>query len=158
MTIFGRGHAEIGRLPFIKDLNGLGFHSWDLGFAGSVVDFDIAGGHNWEIDHGYFERVVWPAIAHRFPLMEELRLRDSWIGHYDRNTLDGNMILGNWPGRVDNFYVACGFSGHGLMHAPAVGRALSELVLDGGYKTIDLTRMGYGRVLDNAPYTERGIR
>jgi FAD-dependent oxidoreductase domain-containing protein 1 len=90
--------------------------------------------------------------------MEELKLRDSWVGHYDRNTLDGNMILGNWSGRLENFHVACGFSGHGLMHAPAVGRALSELVLHGEYRTLDLTRMGYRRVLDNAPYAESGIR
>lgn len=155
---FWECRATIERLPFVKDLNGLGFHPWDRGHAGSVVDFGIAAGHNWVVDHGYFERVVWPAIAHRFPAMEELRLRESWVGHYDRNTLDGNMILGNWPGRFENFFVACGFSGHGLMHAPAVGRALAELVLQGGYRTIDLTRMGYGRVLAGEPYAEAGIR
>ena len=44
-----------------------------------------------------------------------------------------------------------------MMHAPAVGRALSELIVKGRYETIDLSRMGYGRVLDNAPYPERGI-
>lgn len=47
------------------------------------------------------------------------------VGLYDQNRLDGNMIIGNQPGRLDNFYRACGFSGHGLMHAPAVGRAYS---------------------------------
>lgn len=155
---FWECRTTIEPLPFVKDLNGLGFHPWDRGYAGSVVDFDITAGHNWDVDHDYFQRVVWPAIAHRFPAMEELRLRESWVGHYDRNALDGNMILGNWPGRLDNFYVACGFSGHGLMHAPAVGRALMELVLHGGYRTIDLTRMGYGRVLAGEPYAEAGIR
>jgi hypothetical protein len=43
------------------------------------------------------------------------------------------------------------------MHAPAVGRALTELIVKGGYETIDLRRMGYQRVLDNAPYAETGI-
>ena len=62
-----------------------------------------------------------------------------------------SWILGNWPGKLDNFYVACGFSGHGLMHAPAVGRALAELIVKGRYETLDLTRMGYQRVLDKAP-------
>jgi glycine/D-amino acid oxidase-like deaminating enzyme len=47
--------------------------------------------------------------------------------------------------------------GHGLMHAPAVGRALAELIVGERYETIDLTRMGYQRVLDNAPYAETGI-
>jgi glycine/D-amino acid oxidase-like deaminating enzyme len=68
------------------------------------------------------------------------------------------MIIGNRPGSLDNFYLACGFSGHGLVHAPAAGRALSELILHREYRTIDLTRMGYQRVLDDAPYAETGIR
>ncbi len=147
-----------GPLPFIKDLNGLGMHRWDKGFTGSVVDFAIAAGHNWEVDHGYFERVVWPAIAHRFPAMQALKLGQSWVAHYDRNRLDGNMILGNWPGVLENFHVACGFTGHGLMHAPAVGRALAELVLTGRFQSLDLSRMGYRRVLANEPYPELGIR
>ena len=56
-----------------------------------------------------------------------------------------------------HFVVACGFSGHGLMHAPAVGRALAELVVHGRYEAIDLARMGYQRVLDGKPYAESGI-
>jgi glycine/D-amino acid oxidase-like deaminating enzyme len=68
------------------------------------------------------------------------------------------MILGNWPGRLDNFYVACGFSGHGFMHALAVGRGLAELIVDGAYRTLDLARMGYQRILDARPYGEEGVR
>ncbi len=44
------------------------------------------------------------------------------------------------------------------MHAPAVGRALSELALHGGFQSLDLSRMGYQRVLDEEPYGELGIR
>ena len=150
--------AGIEPLPFIKDLNGLGMHSWDQGFTGSVVNFNIAAGHNWQADHAYFQRVTWPAIAHRIPRMAELKEGQSWVGHYDRNALDGNMILGNWPGRVENFHIAAGFTGHGLMHAPAVGRALAELVLHGRFATLDLSRMGYARVPENRPYPELGIR
>lgn len=150
--------ADIPTLPFLKDLNGLGMHSWDRGYTGSVVDFATPAGHDWEGQPDWFEQVTWPAIAHRIPAMQELRLGRNWVGHYDRNRLDGNMILGNWPGVLDNFHVACGFTGHGLMHAPAVGRALSELVLHGRFTTLDLSRMGYGRVLDGAPYPELGIR
>jgi glycine/D-amino acid oxidase-like deaminating enzyme len=109
------------------------------------------------VDGGWFERVVWPALAQRIPAFESLKLKREWAGLYDENELDGNMILGNWPGRLENFIVACGFSGHGLMHAPAVGRAIAELVVHGRYETIDLARMGYRRVLDNEPYAESGI-
>ncbi len=43
------------------------------------------------------------------------------------------------------------------MHAPAAGRALAELILDRRYGTLDLTRFGYARVRENAPYREQGV-
>ena len=60
-------------------------------------------------------------------------------------------------GGLENFHVACGFSGHGLQQAPAVGRAMAELLLDGRFVTLDLSRMTYRRVIDNAPLHETGI-
>jgi len=150
--------TRIEPLPFIKDLAGIGFRPEGAGYCGGLVNFAEPRGHNWNVDHSYFQEVVWPALAHRFPAFETLNLRASWVGHYDRNNLDGNMILGAWPGVADNFYVASGFSGHGLMHAPAVGRAMSELILTGAYQSLDLSRMDYRRVLDNRPYAELGIK
>jgi FAD-dependent oxidoreductase domain-containing protein 1 len=97
-------------------------------------------------------------LVGRIPALDRLRLRSTTVGLYDQNRLDGNPVVGNWPGRLDNFYVACGFSGHGLMHAPGVGRAIAELVVHGSYRTIDLSRLGYQRILDEQPYAERGIR
>ena len=75
----------------------------------------------------------------------------AWAGHYDQNSFDNNAILGPWPGGLENFHIALGFSGHGLMQAPAVGRGLSELLLHGRYQTLDLSRLGYRRILDGAP-------
>jgi hypothetical protein len=43
------------------------------------------------------------------------------------------------------------------MHAPGCGRAMAELLLTGGYQTIDLTRFGYQRILDGMPLRETGI-
>ena len=99
-----------------------------------------------------------PALTERFGGLGELTLRESKTGLYDQNRFDGNMIIGNWPGHADNFFVACGFSGHGFMHALGVGRALAALVLHGQYQTLDLSRMGYQRILDGRPYREEGVR
>lgn len=55
-----------------------------------------------------------------------------------------------------NFIVAAGFSGHGLQHAPAIGRAIKEMILDGGFRAIDLSRLGYRRVMENAPLPDDG--
>ena len=144
-------------LPLIKDLDRLVARPEGRGYAVGLVDGSEQRGFNFDVDPGYFERVVWPALAHRLPAFEALKLKSEWSGLYDENELDGNMILGAWTGEVDNFYVAAGFSGHGLMHAPAAGLALAELILEGSYRTLDLSRMDYRRVRAKAPYREEGI-
>ena len=85
------------------------------------------------------------------PAFEALKVKGAWAGHYDQNSFDNNAILGSWTGGLENFHIALGFSGHGLMQAPAVGRGLSELLLYGRYQTLDLSRLGYRRIIDNAP-------
>jgi FAD-dependent oxidoreductase domain-containing protein 1 len=149
--------ARLPPMPLIKDPDRLVIRPEGKGYSVGLVRSDEPRGFNFEVEPAWFEEAVWPACAARIPAFEALKLRREWAGLYDECELDGNMILGNWPGRLDNFFVACGFSGHGLMHAPAVGRALAELVLKGRFESIDLTRMGYQRVLDKAPYPETGI-
>lgn len=150
--------GDYTELPFIKDPDGLAVRPEGSGLAVGLVDFDRPASVDLPADHGYFDHHVWPALAHRIPGLDSLRLRRTWSGHYDQNRLDGNMIIGNWPGHVENFFVASGFSGHGLMHSPGVGRALAELIVHGKYRTIDLTAMGYQRVPDDKPYPELGVR
>lgn len=53
-----------------------------------------------------------------------------------------------------NFIFANGSSGHGLQHAPAIGRAISEYLTDFKYKSIDLTRFGFQRIVNNTPIFE----
>ncbi len=111
---------------------------------------------DFEIDYSLFEDTIWPALAHRVPAFEAIKLARAWAGHYDYNTLDQNAILGLHP-EVANFYTAAGFSGHGLQQSPAVGRAIAELIVHGGYRSIDLARFGWQRVLENAPLFERNV-
>ena len=85
------------------------------------------------------------------PAFEALKVKSAWAGHYDENTLDNNAIHGPWVGGLENLHIALAFSGHGLMQAPAVGRGLSELLLHGRYQTLDLSRLGYRRILDGMP-------
>ncbi len=157
--------AEIEPLPLVKDESGLFFRPEGPGFVGGRPSWEISPGFTFGSGDGrfegyfedYFERVVWPLLVKRVPKFDALRCERTWAGHYAQNMLDGNMILGPWLGGAANFYVACGFSGHGIMHAPAVGLALSELILEGHYATLDLARMSYQRVLDDRPYKEKGI-
>jgi FAD-dependent oxidoreductase domain-containing protein 1 len=107
-------------------------------------------------DRGPFESLVWPALAHRVPAFDQLRLLDAWAGHYEVNTLDHNAIVGPHP-RIANFVLANGFSGHGLQQAPAIGRGLAERIVTGGYETIDLSPLGYERIERNEPIRELSV-
>lgn len=149
--------TKIGPLPYVKDLSRLAFRSEGQGYSGGLVDGNASRGYHFEVDHDYFENVVWPAVAHRFPAFEAAKCHRTWSGLYEVNELDGNAVIGGWNSRLPNLYTSAGFSGHGMMHAPAAGRGLAELIIKGHYETIDLTRLGYERVENNQPYPEQGI-
>lgn len=148
---------DFAAYPFVKDPAGLAVRPEGPGLTAAVVDFSTPGGWDLSIDRSWFEEVVWPALVDRIPRADELRPVSTWSGHYDQNRLDGQMILDRWDA-LDNYLFATGFSGHGLMHAPAVGRALSELILHGEFRTLDLSRMGLARVLAEEPYHELTVR
>lgn len=144
-------------LPLVKDISALGFRPEGAGYVGGFAEWGVPGGIDYSIDHGYFERRVWPALMARVPAFESVKAERTWACHYARNRLDHNAVIGPWLGGCENFLVAGGFSGHGVMHAPATGRAVSELVLHGEYRTLDLSRFSYQRIIDNEPYAEGGI-
>ncbi len=154
---FFRAQDEIAELPLIKAESDLAFRPEGNGYTGGLPDWRQPAGWNFELSPDYFETAVWPALARRVPALETLRLERSWRGHYARSTLDYSPIIGPWSGGLANAFICSGFSGHGIMHAPGAGRALAELLVTGEYESVDLTPFGYQRVLDEAPYRERGI-
>ena len=113
-----------------------------------VVDFD-------DFDPRYqeFEDIIWPALAARSPAFEAIKMQRMWAGHYAYNVLDQNAVTGAHP-ETTNFYFANGFSGHGLQQAPAIGRGVAELIARGDYMSLDLSPLGYERILENRPLME----
>jgi FAD-dependent oxidoreductase domain-containing protein 1 len=109
-----------------------------------------------EVDWPLFEERIWPALAHRVPYFGAIRPGRAWAGPYDMNLFDHNAIIGP-AGDIANFHLCNGFSGHGLQQAPAVGRGLAELILHGGYRTLDLSDLGYERIIRNRPLPERNV-
>ena len=69
---------------------------------------------------------------------------------------DDNVLLGAMP-EVPNLLLANGFSGHGLQQAPAVGRGLSELVVHGAYRSLDLSELSPVRIRDGRQVREKNI-
>ena len=147
-------------LPLTKDPSGVSFRTEATGYATGLTQRDDSGGFRWDMteqDYAHFEGVLWPALAHRCASFERLKVKRSWTGHYAMNRFDGNTIIGRWAGGLDNFYLATGYSGAGVQKAPAVGRALTELLVGGRYETIDLSRLSYQRILDDQPLREVGF-
>lgn len=107
-------------------------------------------------DHSVWEEKVWPAVAHRIPQLEAIKLINSWVGHYAYNTFDQNAIMGRHT-HVQNFVFANGFSGHGFQQSPAMGRGIAELIAHGRYQTLDLSPFAYARIVENRPVTEKAI-
>lgn len=111
---------------------------------------------NLDVDYSYFDSNVWPNLAKLVPDFEAIKVKSAWAGYYEYNTFDENGIIGPHP-YYNNLYIATGFSGHGIQQTPAVGRAISEMIIDGEYRTIDLTRFGFDRILVDQPIFEANI-
>jgi FAD-dependent oxidoreductase domain-containing protein 1 len=111
---------------------------------------------DYEVDYNFFDEEIWPSLATRVPAFERIKLGRAWAGHYDMNLFDHNAFVGPAPG-IDNFYLANGFSGHGLQQSPAIGRGLAELIVYGEYRSLDLTALSFQRLIDNKPLVERNV-
>jgi FAD-dependent oxidoreductase domain-containing protein 1 len=145
-------------LPLIVDPSSLWCRPEGNRFICGVAppdDPDVAA-DDFEVDYQEFEELVWPALAHRVPVFEAVRLDSAWAGHYDYNVFDQNAFLGPCES-VPNLILASGFSGHGLQHAPAVGRALAEFIRFAEYRSIDATPLSYTRYLRNQPLREHNV-
>ena len=150
--------SAVPNCPLVIDPTGLWFRPERDRFLCGVPahpDPDVAT-DDFEVDLALFENAAWPVLAHRVPAFEAVRASSSWAGHYDYNVFDQNAFVGPVPGH-DNLLLAAGFSGHGLQHAPGVGRGLAELIVEGSYRSLDLTPLAYSRFLAGTPLLESNI-
>jgi sarcosine oxidase subunit beta len=110
----------------------------------------LLGGTDKDSRPGYEEAVDWnglprvlEAAVRRVPALANAEIARAYAG-LRALTPDYHAIVGGVPG-IDGFFLANGFNGHGFMHAPAVGRLLAEVVLDGRASSLDITPLSLGR-------------
>ncbi len=145
-----------GPLPLTVLPSGLYFRTETGGriLLGKSMDEDPVG-FDFAWDQNRFMDILWPELAEFVPAFDQLKLVRGWAGLYAVNTLDGNAILGEWP-ECRGFYLANGFSGHGLQQGPAVGRYMSEIIA-GDSPTLDLSIFAPQRILEGKPLSEGGL-
>lgn len=156
--------AEFGTFPMLIDASGC--YARPEGHRTAEGQMFICGSapseendpdtDDFDVDYALFEEHVWPTLATRVHAFEAIRPGRAWAGHYDMNLFDANAILGPVP-ELPNFYLANGFSGHGLQQSPAVGRGLAELLVHGKYQTLDLSEAGFERIAANRPLLEKNV-
>jgi len=146
--------------PLVVDNSGVWFRSEGTGFIGGWSpgdgDADPDDGPLDQPDLAQFDDHVWPALAHRVPAFEALRVQRAWAGYYEVHPLDHNALIGPHP-QCPNLLLCNGFSGHGLQHAPGAGRGLAEWLLTGAWQTLDLSAFSPARVLAGQAFVEQAI-
>ena len=135
----------------VRENGGGTYQAGGHGAYDPAVNFD-----DFIMDNDLWENTVWPILFNRIPQFESLRLISQWAGHYAMNTLDQNAIIGPHS-TVQNFFFQNGFSGHGTQQAPAMGRAIAELLTYGSYKTINMSAFKYERLLNGHKVIEEAI-
>lgn len=132
------------RFPMVVDPDGLHWRHDDPVASGDPdrivvgrAEPDAAESESLEADPARWAREFAPLLAKRLPALATVELEATWCGLYEM-TPDHNAVIGEHPA-VPGFYVANGFSGHGLMMAPATGKAVSELIRLGRSETVDVS-------------------
>jgi sarcosine oxidase subunit beta len=96
-------------------------------------------------------RAVREKAAARVPVLRgvEVDRAASWAGLYEMSP-DKHAILGRAPG-CENFYLINGSSGHGVMHSPALGQLLAEIICEGKATTLDVRALRPERFAEGEP-------
>lgn len=124
-------------LPMTIDFaSGLYVHPESHGFLFGMANREEPSSFNKTVDESWMATTVEALVA-RVPAFEEASILRGWAGFYEV-TPDDNPLLG-WVGEPEGLLVAAGFSGHGFMQGPAIGRCLAELIIDGAPRGIDLS-------------------
>ena len=143
--------------PMIIDMsNGFHFRPESRGFLLAWNDPEERPGYKSDFEPAFIEKILTRA-ADRVPVFENLAVnpKRAWAGLYEM-TPDHHPILGESP-EVPGFFFANGFSGHGVMHAPATGKILSDLILSGRTDLIDASLLNFARFAEGRMIHETAV-
>jgi sarcosine oxidase subunit beta len=141
--------------PFVIDFSrNLYFHREGRGILTGQSNVNEPPGFNQSIDHNWTEQHLENAVA-RFPLLAKAGLLREWAGLYEV-TPDAHPVIDRLAD-PQGFYIVAGFSGHGFMHGPAAGLLMSELILDGAARSLDIRQLRFGRFAEGDLVKEHNV-
>ncbi len=143
--------------PMIIDMStGFHFRPESRGFLLAWNDPEETPGYKMDFDPEFIEKILTRA-AGRVPIFENLAVnpKRAWAGLYEM-TPDHHPVLGE-SAEVPGFFFANGFSGHGVMHSPATGKILSDLILTGKTDLIDATLLNFSRFTEGRTIYETAV-
>ena len=143
--------------PMIVDMsNGFHFRPESRGFLLAWNDPEETPGYKTDFDPGFIEKILTRA-ADRVPVFENVAVNPqrAWAGLYEM-TPDHHPILGE-SNEVPGYFFANGFSGHGVMHSPATGKILSDLILTGKTDLIDASLLNFSRFVEGRMIHETAV-
>jgi sarcosine oxidase subunit beta len=152
-TMFARRPNTIGPShPTVIDFGNLLYFrpEGELTLVGLEDGSPLGESPDTDTDHarpGFVERAI-ERLCVRMPIMEKGGLHSAH-GGYDGLTPDQHPMLGAVG--PDGFYLDCGHSGTGFKTAPAIGLCLSELIVDGAAKTVDIAALRPSRFVEGQP-------
>jgi sarcosine oxidase subunit beta len=140
--------------PFVIDFaQSLYFHREGEGLLTGMSNQNEKPGFDQNVDPD-FELLNLEAATKRLPLLEKAGLASHWAGLYEV-TPDAHPIFGKTP--VEGFYIVGGFSGHGFMHGPISGKLVTEIILDGASKTVDVSMLDLARFTEGRQIVEYNV-
>jgi sarcosine oxidase subunit beta len=143
--------------PMTVDMaTGFHFRPEGLGLLMAWNDPNETPGFKTDFDPAFVEKILTRGVD-RVPCLEEAEVnpKRAWAGLYEL-TPDHHPILGAAPG-VPGLYLANGFSGHGVMHSPATGKIVADLVLKGTSDLVDTRLLGYERFAEGRLLEETAV-
>lgn len=130
-------------LPMVIDFHtGFYFRREGPGLIMGMGNDDEPYGFNLNMDWEWLGAVVEQAVE-TAPILEKARIMNGWAGLYEVSP-DAHPIIGRVP-ELEGLLLLNGFSGHGFMHGPVGGKLISEIILDGKAKTVDISSLSYER-------------
>lgn len=152
ISLFDCRELDLSREGMMVDPSGVYFHPEATHLLAGFANHGEPPGFNFTYDgENFFNEMIWTSLYERSSHFEKLRHLTGWAGLYEVSP-DESAILGPVVARkvdkeraMGRLYEAHSFSGHGVMHSYAAGLALAELMLRGGFVTLDATELSAAR-------------